>query len=74
MTLAFEQIVDMVMQLPPEQQDMLADILRGWRIETRRREIARDANDSLNAYRAGKFKAQSASAVVNQLRESLDEK
>jgi hypothetical protein len=74
MTLAFEQIVDMVMQLPPEQQDMLADILRGWRIETRRQEIARDANDSLNAYRAGKFKAQSASAVVNQLRESLDEK
>ncbi|HOT92701.1 MAG TPA: hypothetical protein PLJ78_16760 [Anaerolineae bacterium] len=74
MTLAFEQIVDTVMQLPPEQQEILADLLRGWRIEARRREIARDANDSLNAYRAGKFKSKPASAIINQLHESAEDK
>ncbi len=73
MTLAFEQIVDTVMQLPPEQQELLADLLTGWRIEARRREIARDANDSLNAYRAGKYKPQSASTIINRLRESIEE-
>ena len=74
MTLAFEQIVDTVMQLPPEQQDILADLLKGWRIEARRREIARDANDSLNAYRAGKFRSKPASAIINQLHESAEDK
>lgn len=74
MTLAFEQIVDTVMQLPPDQQDILADLLRGWRIEARRREIARDANDSLNAYRAGKLRSKPASAIINQLHESVEDK
>ncbi len=74
MTLIFEQIVDTVMQLPPEQQDILADLLRGWRIEARRREIAQDASDSLNAYRAGRYKPQSASTIINRLRESIEEK
>lgn len=74
MTLAFEQIVDMVMRLSPEQQDTLADLLKGWRIDARRREIARDANDSLNAYRAGKFKAQSALTIINLLHESAEDK
>lgn len=73
MTLAFEQIVDTVMQLPPEQQELLADLLKGWRIEARRREIARDANDSLSAYRAGKFKSQPAAAIINQLHESVED-
>jgi hypothetical protein len=66
------QAIDTAMQLPPEQQEMLLEILRGRRIEARRREIAQDAQESLAAFRAGKLKLQSAEAVIEELRQALE--
>ena len=72
MTMTFEQVVETIRQLPAEQQEMLIDLIRGWRIETRRREIARDAQESLAAFRNGQLKPQSAQAVITELVQSLE--
>jgi len=48
------------------------DLIRGWRTEARRREIARDAQKSLAAFRSGQLKPQSVQAVITELRQSLE--
>ena len=72
MVMTFEQVVEMVRQFPTEQQEMLIDLIRGWRAEARRREIARDAQESLAAFHSGQLKPQSAQAVITELRQSLE--
>lgn len=69
----FDQAIETVMQLPLEQQEMLVDIIRSRHIESRRREIARDAQESIAAFRAGKLKPQPAEAVIADLRNSLEQ-
>jgi hypothetical protein len=71
MAMTFEQVVEMAKQFPPEQQEMLIDLIRGWRIEARRREIAHDAQESLAAFRSGQLEPQSAQAVITELGQSL---
>jgi hypothetical protein len=73
MAMTFEQVIEMIRQFPDEQQEMLVDLIRGWRTETRRREIARDAQESLAAFRNGELKPQSAQAVITELRQSLED-
>jgi hypothetical protein len=73
MTIGFEQLVDTVRALPAEQQDMLKELITKWRIEARRSEIARDAQASLEIYRTGQLKPQSAQTIIATLRESLDD-
>jgi hypothetical protein len=70
--MTFEQVVEMVRQFPTEQQEMLIDLILGWRTEARRREIARDAQESLAAFRKGQLAPQSAQAVIAELRQSLE--
>jgi len=72
-TFTFDQVVDTVMQFPAEQQEMLVDLIRGWRIENRRREIARQAHEALAAVRAGELKPQPIEAIISELRQSLEE-
>ena len=69
-TITLDQALEAVMQLPQEQQDMLIEILYHRQIQVRRAEIAHDAQESLAAFRAGKLPAQSASAVIAQLRQT----
>ncbi len=74
MTITFEQVVETAKQFPPEQQEMLIDLIRGWRIEARRREIAHDAQESLAAFRSGQLEPQSAQEIITELeRASEDE-
>jgi len=73
MTLTFEQVVDTVKEFPIEQQEMLADLIRSWRIQSRRAEIARDAQASLAAFREGQFKPQSAQDVIAELLQAQDD-
>ncbi len=68
-----EQAIDTVMQLSPQQQEMLIDIISHRRIEERRKEIAKDARESLAAFRAGKLKSQPMQNIIRQLHESLNE-
>jgi len=64
--------LDMAMRLPEDQREMLLDILKRRDIEARRKEIARDAHSSLEAYRAGEYRPQSADAVIRELRSALE--
>ena len=73
MAMTFEQVIEMIRQFPDEQQEMLVDLIRGWRTETRRREIARDARESLAAFRSGQLEPQSAQAVITELQQSLED-
>ncbi len=73
MTMTFEQVVETVRQFPDEQREMLVDLIRGWRTEARRREIARDAQESLAAFRSGQLDPQSAQAVITELQQSLED-
>ncbi len=71
MTMVFDQIVDTVKELPFEQQTMLRDLIDKWQIEMRRREIAQDAQASLQLLRDGQLQPQSAQAVIAELEQSL---
>ena len=73
MAMTFEQVIEMIRQFPDEQQEMLVDLIRGWRTESRRREIARDARQSLAAFRSGQLEPQSAQAVFTELRQLLED-
>lgn len=73
MTITFEQVVEMVKEFPAEQQNLLADLMRGWRIDARRREIARDAQESLAAFHQGQLKPQSAAEVIHELQLFLED-
>ena len=73
MAVVFDQVVDTVMQLSIEQQEMLLNLLRGWHIEERRREIAAGAQESLQAFRSGQLRPQSAQAIISELQQSLEE-
>jgi hypothetical protein len=66
-----DQAIDTAMQLPPEQREMLVEILRNRQIEARREEIAHDAEESLAAFRDGKIVPQSTSKVIEELRQAL---
>ena len=72
-TITFDQLLDTINQLPIEQQEMLIDISRKRLIEMRRQQIARDALESLKAFRRGQFTAKSADQIIQELHESLDE-
>mgnify|MGYP001614457674 FL=1 len=72
MAMTFEQVVETIKQFPAEQQEMLIDLIRSWRIESQRREIARDAQESLAAFRSGQLEPQSVQAVISELRQSLE--
>jgi hypothetical protein len=68
-----DQAIDTVMQLPLEQQEMLIDIVRSRHIENRRREIAKDAQESIAAFHVGKLKPQPVNEIITELRQSLSE-
>jgi hypothetical protein len=72
-TVTLDKALDTVMQLPPDQQEMLLDIVRSRHIERRRQEIAEYAQQSLAAFRAGQLKPQTASEVIAELRREMDD-
>lgn len=66
-----DQVLETALQLPYEQQEMLIKILRNRHHESRRAEMAADAQQTLADFHAGKFRPQSAEDVVAALRQSL---
>lgn len=64
----FEQILDSVMELPSDQRSMIVDILQNRSVMDRRREIAANAESSMELYRTGKLKSQSAEELISELR------
>ena len=72
-TVTLDQAVDYVMQLTPEQREMLVEILYRRQVEARRREMAEDAAAALAAVRAGEYRSQTASEIIRELRSSLED-
>ena len=68
-----DQAINTASQLSPDQQEMLIDILSKRRIETRRNEIMADASDSLNAFRQGRLKQQSAEEAISELHHAIED-
>lgn len=68
-----DRALETVMQLSLDQQKLLIEIVCQRHIEASRDEIARDAQESIAAFKAGKLKPQSAQAVIAELRRSLND-
>jgi len=68
-----DQLIENAWQLPYEQQETLIRVLRNRQSESRRAEIAADAQQSLADFRAGKLRPQSSDEVIASLRQSLSE-
>jgi|LakMenEpi03Aug12_release.lakeMendotaPanAssembly.Ray.scaffolds.fasta_scaffold134390_4 hypothetical protein len=64
--------IEIVEQLPTDQQDILVQIIRDRQIERRREEIAQNGHETLAAYRAGELKSYTAKEAIAQLRNILD--
>lgn len=61
MSTTFNDILSKVEKLPVEQQETLVDVVKKRLTEVRREEIAKNAEITLKAYRAGKAKHGSVS-------------
>ncbi len=68
-----DQLIEDAWQFLYEQQETLIRVLRNRQSESRRAEIAADAQQSLADFRAGKLRPQSAEEVIASLRQSLSE-
>ena len=68
-----DQVINTAMQLPPDQQEMLIEILSKRRADIRRQEIMVDANNSIEAFRNGQFKMLSAKEAVAELHRTLED-
>jgi len=64
--------IEVVEQLPIDQQDLLVQIIRNRQIERRRDEIAENGREALAAYRAGELKSYTAEEAIVELRNMLD--
>jgi len=64
--------IEVVEQLPIDQQDQLVQIIRNRQIERRRDEIAENGREALAAYRAGELKSYTAEEAIVELRNMLD--
>ena len=66
-----EQALNMVSQLPIEQQEMLIQIMPNRLTENRRQEIADDAKQAISSFHRGELKPQTADEVIAELQKSL---
>lgn len=70
-TATLDEAIDTVASLPPEQQEMLFEILRHRQIDGRHADIAQYAQQMIAAYRDGQLQVQSAKDVIAELHQDL---
>ncbi len=68
-----DKTLDAAMQLPPEQREMLVEILRKRQIEERRKEIAENAREAKQDLDAGKISPKPVEKIIKELNESLNQ-
>jgi uncharacterized protein (DUF305 family) len=71
--MTLDRALETAMQLLPEQQEMLIQILQKRRIEAQREEIAQNAQLSIAAFHSGQLKPQTAEEAISELRQSLND-
>lgn len=69
LTSTFDRVLEMVETLPPEEQDMLIDLVRRRRVEARREEMAENVLCAREEFREGRIKA----STVQELMEEFDQ-
>ena len=68
-----DQVLEIALKLPCEQQEMLIKILQNRYHESRRAEMAADAQQTLADFHAGNLPPESADNVISALRQSLND-
>lgn len=64
--------LDVVMQLPPEQREMLVDIVCRREVEAWRQEAAQDAREAISAVPRGELKPEPVEDIIARLRANLE--
>ena len=70
--ITFENALEVVSQLPREQQELLADIVKKRAAEVRRLEIMEECREALAEYQTGNLKPMSAEEVISELNRYLE--
>ena len=65
----FQEVIETVEALPPEDQALLIDIIRHRLIQQRRGELAADIAEARDAYRRGKVRRGTAADMMRELAE-----
>jgi hypothetical protein len=71
--ITFENVLEIVTQLPREQQEMLIEIVKKRTIEARRQEMLEECREALAEYQTGNLKPMSATEVIAELRYYLED-
>jgi len=64
---AFQDAIETVEALPPEDQDMLIELLRKRRIEQRRAELVAEVAEARREYKRGKVRPASVADIVKEI-------
>jgi len=73
MMMTFEQVVETIKELSPEQRKIIITLMHGWEIEALRYDIAQDAKASIKAFHRGELKAKPLEEVIEELRSSVED-
>jgi hypothetical protein len=68
-----EHALELVSELPREEQNELEEILRKRRIEARREEIADNGREAIRAFHAGELKDETFEELIERLHSLLDD-
>ncbi len=68
----FEQILDLVNELPLDQQEILIEIIQHRIAQIRRQELALTSHSALAEFKMGGLKAQTAAEAIIELRDYLN--
>lgn len=71
--ITLEEALNTVIQLSPEQQEILIQVIGNRILQTRREEISKDAQEAIKAFHQGQLVPKSAEDVIAQLRTALIE-
>ncbi len=66
-TASFQDVLDAVGKLPPEDQEALIEIVDRRRAARRRAELAREVEEARNEFRAGQCQPQSPADIMREI-------
>ena len=69
----FEEVLDLVNELPLEQQKLLINILGLRTADSKRKELAKSSQEGLAEFKTGNLKAQTANEAIADLRSYLND-
>jgi len=70
--MSFDQVLDITMELPLEEREMLLDILSKRIAEEKRREIAEYSKSIKQEYQNGKLVSQPVGEIIKELEKDIE--